>query len=450
MDKNNITTWLEKLQQESWNLELLISGFSIFLLLQAKDQLSKLLEYVYIHYSFSEEVMAIIFLAIGSGILSCVALIICLVVHILLRGFWIGTIGLRSVQPTIDFKKLRYAPAFEQRLKEKLPSLDRSLIRLDQVSSAIFSFAFLVIFMLVSLVSWFLSVSFIILFRDFIYDFFETETWLSETFYNTFTIISLIIIFLSLLYLIDTLSGGILKRIKWLKSRPYIWIYKFMVVITLSFLYRSIYYHLVSYFGLWPSRFLLSSFILAIVLIPFMRLDHQIYFPDLEPNNKILSHYYDDIRSSDTPIKDVAISSSTISSDQIPLFIRYDPAINETIQHLCKDYQPTRKKGFSSGIQIDKNGFGVSSPNVEEASPDSLLACLTSIYTVTINDSLYQDLQYYYLEHPNKGELGVHTVLNIKKLAAGHHLLKVDYQHWNERQDTVLVRNWATIPFWKE
>jgi hypothetical protein len=36
--KSALHTWLEKLQQESWNLELLVSGFSIFLLVQAKRE----------------------------------------------------------------------------------------------------------------------------------------------------------------------------------------------------------------------------------------------------------------------------------------------------------------------------------------------------------------------------------------------------------------------------
>ena len=34
--QQQISEWLDKLQRESWNLELLISGFSIFLLIQAR------------------------------------------------------------------------------------------------------------------------------------------------------------------------------------------------------------------------------------------------------------------------------------------------------------------------------------------------------------------------------------------------------------------------------
>ncbi|MEM9889135.1 MAG: hypothetical protein AAF849_24895 [Bacteroidota bacterium] len=450
MNTNNVTNWLEKLQQESWNLELLISGFSILLLIQAKEQLTKLIEYFNLHYAFSEEIASLIYTSIGMGILSCVALAICLVVHILVRGFWIGTIGLRSVQPKVDFKRLRYAPAFQQKLEQKLPSLDRSLIRLDQVSSAIFSFAFLIIFMLLSLVAWFVVLTSLILLRDYIYDLFETETLLCEAIYYTFTVVIFAILIFSLLYLIDTLSGGSLKKIKWLKSRPYIWIYQLMVVITFSFLYRSIYYHLLSYFGIWASRVLLSSFILSMIFMPFLRLDHEIYFPDEKPDNKVWSYYYNDLRIAEETITSAAIPSLTISSNQLPLFIRYSAAQNKTIQYLCTNYQPSRKMGLSSGIRIDENGFGLNEPSVEEASADSLLACLSSIYSIKIDDSLYQDLRFYYMEHPNRGELGIQTVVNIKSLTSGHHLLKVEYKDWSEYRDTVRIKNWANIPFWKE
>lgn len=450
MTTNNVATWLEKLQQESWNLELLISGFSILLLVQAKDQLLQLLEYIELHYAFTEEIDGVIDTFVGSGILSCVALIICLSIHILLRGFWIGAIGLRSVQPTVDLKRLRYAPTFEQRLTQQLPSLDRLLVRLDQISSAIFSFAFLIIFMLLSLVAWFFTCSVIVLLRDNLYALFEEETWRSETVFYGLTIPLLLVILFGLLYLIDTLSIGVLKKICWFKSRPYIWIYRFMVAITLSFLYRSIYYHLVSYLGVWVSRILLSAFILGMILIPFLRLDHEIFFSDLRPSNQIQSHYYDDMRAEGVPISNAAIPTATVTKNQLPLFIRYSPEHNKTIQHLCTDYQPSRTMGLRSGVRIDQNGFGLSAPTVEEASTDSLLMCLRAIYHVYLDDSLHQDLQFYYLEHPNKSELGLYTVLNIRHLQSGHHLLKITRDYWSPYRDTLYVRNYATIPFWRE
>ena len=36
-NKNIFTEWLEKLQQESWQLELLISGFALFGIWESRD-----------------------------------------------------------------------------------------------------------------------------------------------------------------------------------------------------------------------------------------------------------------------------------------------------------------------------------------------------------------------------------------------------------------------------
>ena len=41
-----ISGWLKKLQRESWESELLVSGFSIFLLINVPGLLNELLEYV--------------------------------------------------------------------------------------------------------------------------------------------------------------------------------------------------------------------------------------------------------------------------------------------------------------------------------------------------------------------------------------------------------------------
>ncbi|MEM9848959.1 MAG: hypothetical protein AAF847_13815 [Bacteroidota bacterium] len=448
-EKNNITEWLEQLQQESWNLELLISGFSIFLLAQAKNKLLELVDYVDLFYSFEHDVRNVIMLFLGITILSCYALIISLIFHILLRGFWIGTIGLRSVQPKVDFKRLRYAPAFEQYLNNKLPTLDKLLIRLDQVSSAVFSFAFLIIFMLISLAAWFLFYSIISgLFSAFV-DLFPEESTISNILVITLEIVLLIFILVSLLYLIDTLSTGLLKKIKQRHiSKVYRGLYRMMNAVTLSFLYRSIHYHLISYFGIWPSRILISVFIFSMVLTPYLRLSHAIYYPDYPKSSGIETEYYDDMRTPDEAIWRASIPSTTIKDNSLPLFIRYSPDSNPTLAHLCADYEPAKQQRIMSGINLD-GGLNINDPYFQESSPDSLLACLTSIYEVRLNDSLLEDLKYYYLTHPNKEELGIYTVLDIEHLEKGNHLLNIKYKDWQESQDTVLTRNWANVTFWK-
>jgi len=446
--KHNITDWLEKLQQESWHLELLISGFSIFLLVQASEQLENVANYVRLHYHLANQAQGIFFTFWGILTLSCYALIVSLIFHILVRGFWIGTIGLRSVQPSVDFERLRYAPVFEKRLKEKLSSLDQLLIRLDQISSAVFSFAFLIIFMLISLAFWFMSLSIFIWIINQIITPLEEESFLSKTIQIVALVIVIAYVLISLLYAIDTLFVGVIKKIKRI-SIIYKWAYMILGTVTLSFLYRPIYYHLVSYIGIWQSRALLSFFILSMLFVPFLRYEHEIFFPDNYPSNKTYSNSYDDMRTEKELIWDASIPSSVIENNSLPLFIKYNVENNETLLHLC-DYEPSKEQGLISGIEINQQGINISDPEIEEANPDSLLECLSNLYEVKIDDSLFQDIIYYYLVHPNHNEKGIYTVLDIKNYPRGHHLLEINTKVWKEQRDTVVSKNVAVIPFWKE
>lgn len=446
-NKQNISDWLERLQQESWNLELLISGFSIFLLAQGQAQLDQVKEYVQLHFYLENQMQGIFFTFWGILKLSCYALIVSLVFHILMRGFWIGTIGLRSVQPAVDFKRLRYAPLFEQRLKKKLFSLDRLLIRVDQVSSAVFSFAFLMIFMLISLFCWFLSLSLFITVINAIAEPFDFDNLLSKIFRITALIIIILYVLMSLLYAIDTLFVGVIKKLKRI-SKVYKWVYIIVGTITLSFLYRSIYYHLVSYIGVWPSRALFNFFIFGMILLPFFKYEHEIFYPDENPDNETYSNSYDDMRTEEDLIWDASIPSATIATNNLPLFIRYNVRSNESLLQIC-DYEPSKKRGIISGI-LFKDGLSMDDPSVEEAAPDSLLQCLSSLYTVKIDDSLYQDAAYYYLTHPNREEKGIYTALDIRHLDFGYHLLSIDHKVWQEKKDTLVLEKLAVIPFWKE
>ncbi|MEM8526239.1 MAG: hypothetical protein AAGG68_16480 [Bacteroidota bacterium] len=446
--KHNISDWLDKLQQESWNLELLISGFSIFLLVQAQGQFGAVATYVDVHFNFEPQIRGMFITFWGIIILSCYALIFSLIFHILIRGFWIGTIGLRSVQPKVDYQRLRYAPAFEQGLQAKLSSLDRMLIRLDQISSAVFSFAFLLVFMLISLAAWFIGLSLAIGLFDPVLEWLGDKSTLAKVIKIIALVFVFIYLFMSLIYALDTLFVGIIK--KWKRtSRIYKWIYELLTRTTLSIFYRSIYYHLVSYIGVWSSRFLFNFFILGMVLFPFFRYEHEIFYPDFGTKNKTYTYYYDDMRPEEEIIWDASIPSSVIKENSLPLFIRYSPKRNETLLHIC-DYKPSKKQGLISGIYIGKEGVNLNDPRKEEASPDSLLNCLSSIYEVRIDDSLFQDIRYYYMAHFNQEELGIYTVLDIKDFSRGHHSLSVDYKDWQEEKDTVLMKNWVSIPFWKE
>jgi len=94
--KSFFKDWLEKLQQESWQLELIISGIAILGLREVMKYLD----------TFGESMMTenprditivMMLLMIKSLYFGASISLINLVVHVLIRSLWIGAIGLRYV-----------------------------------------------------------------------------------------------------------------------------------------------------------------------------------------------------------------------------------------------------------------------------------------------------------------------------------------------------------------
>ena len=105
---------LDKLQQESWQLELLISGFAILGLFSATDTLALKFQIAQHEQHLTE---TFIWFAVN---ISCWILITNLLIHVILRGLWIGALGLRYVSGDIDYDELNYSNKFTKYLQKKI------------------------------------------------------------------------------------------------------------------------------------------------------------------------------------------------------------------------------------------------------------------------------------------------------------------------------------------
>ena len=143
--EEQISQWLKKLERESWQLELLVSAFTIFLLIMAMGSYDDFTQKISYTFDLGDSVLSFVYIFLLLLGLSIKALVVFLVLHLMLRGFWIGSIGLRSVQASVDFEKLNYSEFFTDKLKRKVISLDNLVVMLDEICSLIFSFAFLII-----------------------------------------------------------------------------------------------------------------------------------------------------------------------------------------------------------------------------------------------------------------------------------------------------------------
>lgn len=248
-DEGELRRWVANLQLESWQLELLITGFSIFLLATSLQEFDAF-EASYRFNKLSGQGHNVIFAISLRMIIAVIPIalkffLISLLIHLLLRGFWIGIVGLSSVSNKIDFDQINLQKPFNKFIPANVRTLDELILFVDKVSSVIFAYTYLIAFSLLSVVlvgAFLVSVVGLTLI---------VSAYMSGP---VAIIVNLIIGFVwlvlalgALLFFLDTLLFSFMKRSKIFAVLFYP-IYRFYSIISISFLYRSIYYHLLTNF----------------------------------------------------------------------------------------------------------------------------------------------------------------------------------------------------------
>lgn len=440
MDKRSnskLAEWLERLQQESWQLELLVSGFAIFLLIGSYEPLMGLGNKIF-HLAEDSNQYQFLLLPYSILVAAWFALFFNLTIHVLFRGLWISTVGLRYVSDDIDFEYFRFAPKFDKFLRKRIGSFDRYIERLEKVCSIIFAFTFLVIFIVLSFG---LFIGFVALIDLFTY-------WLEARDHAVFNILRLFILFTGLIYFIDFVSLGRIKRIKWL-SKFYYPIYRFYGWITLCVFYRPMYYNLIdNKFGRWVGALLVPYIILSMVLSSITFVTHGFY-PEEESVTKLNEILYDDLREEDERTNKASIPSKYVSNGYLEVFLPYNPRYDdEVIELLCPNLTPAKKTGPTLKGIINIGGL-----NNDESSHDSLLMCMSQMHALYINDSLLPAQQFFFYKHPKREDIGLLTHIDLDTFARGPHTLKLKRMYdktVESGKDTLLFGRELIIPFWKE
>ncbi|HMQ07747.1 MAG TPA: hypothetical protein PKC30_10640 [Saprospiraceae bacterium] len=350
--------WLERLQQESWQLELLISGLALFGIYAARSVIHDLNQFV--DASVTGEFKFIGYLIIFIIQKGWVIFFINMVVHVILRGLWIGTIGLRYVSKEINYDSFHFAERFTYHLKKQVGSYDAYIERLERLCSIIFSFTFLLFLLFTSLmifVMQLLTIAYLLLRVGE-----ESGFWM-----NIAMMIVLLYLVLGTIIFIDLITLGGFKRIKEKSiSRIYYFIYRFFTYTTLSFLYRPILYNFMD------NRYTRKFFYFSIPYILFVLFGSNILENHPQPfvppkshlvstGSGILNYYYDDLRASflhefegsERKLQKKRLPVFTLESYEITkkyssFFIVIDEKLDQLIE--SKDLiTPYRKKGFSFG-----------------------------------------------------------------------------------------------------
>ena len=422
---------LEKLQEESWQLELIISGFAIFGLFVAYEPISLAAK----EAQHNQQIYAFIITMVGT--ISCAILIFNLLLHVVLRGLWIGALGLRYVSGDIDYDYLKYSKIFTYYLKRKVGSFDKYIANLENYCSVIFAISFLLVFYVIAFT---IIMVLIALIACFVIDNEDLPGFVSG-FLGIFSIIFILIG--SFLTIFDFLTQGWLKKKQWISKIyfPIYWVFSFL---TLSFLYRPLVYNFLDIkFGKRLSFSLVPIYIIILILTSLKYVNSN-YLDANTSSSSIYANsrnYEDLLNEGDEFIENVAIPSKVITDPFLKVFIVFNENIEDRIFSYNEGLKPENdKRGLNSNIRFNNE--------TNQSNEDSLrreyVKTFNRVYSVDIDSIGYPSS--FILGRSPKGELGFETFLSIKDLMDGNHLLKVN--RLRIRNDDTTQRSVSRIPFW--
>lgn len=130
----------------TWEVELLLSGGTLFALLQLPGWLTGLFDQWAMRVG--EGALYVMSFGLVYGKVIIFAMITTLIAHLLTRGLWVAAIGLRSVYPSgIRWRKLRHGARYRALARAQVPTLKRIIDRSDDFASQMFAVAALLVVM---------------------------------------------------------------------------------------------------------------------------------------------------------------------------------------------------------------------------------------------------------------------------------------------------------------
>ncbi|MBA6155260.1 hypothetical protein H3Z83_01795 [Tenacibaculum sp. S7007] len=424
---------LDKLQQESWQLELLITGFAIFGLINLIEPIQAALNESKALQSYGRFFYPII-------ITACYILIINLVIHVILRGLWIGAIGLRYVSNDIDYDELNYSKRFTNYLKKKVGSFDGYIARLENYCSILFAVTFLTLFYLIS----FFLVFFLLMIAA---NFFIESGFFSKFVGVTiFGFFSIFFLFLCIIVFIDFITLGYLKKKEW-SSFLYMPIYKVFSIITLSFLYRPLVYNLLdNKFGRRIAFLLLPLYmsILYISTLDNVRSNYLSINSHSSVNYSNNNNYLDLLEKNEF-VKNVAIPTKIVNKPYITVFIPFKKETEDIILQNNKKLVPEKdERGLNNRFFKSfskKKGYSQKRDSIYS----KYLATFNNTYNIAIDTIKFSSD--FIINKTNK-QLGFESIVSLKDIQEGKHLISIKRKVLNSETQKEEIERVAEIPFW--
>lgn len=422
---------LDRLQEDSWQLELLVSGFTIFGLFYAYGPVND----AFGRAVFEGDILKDVYQTAAAAIL---ILIFNLIIHLVLRSLWIGALGLRYISGDVDIEKLKYTERFTNFLNKKIGSFDAYIEKLEKLCSSMFAISFLLIFYVAAMfiVQHLISYSGTLISED--------TPILIELLLN---ITELLLVIGAVLTFFDYVTQGLLKKNKWVASFyfPFYWVFSYL---TLSFLYRPLFYKLIdNKFGKRISLLLLPFYVSVLVLVNMYKVDSRLIRLNSVYSSSIVAknRNYEDLLENDVFIYPLAIQSKVITDPylkiKIPIFESLEKQI---IQHNEGLRQYQKEGNYSSHLNVEIGGTNNSSTIKvnQDSIHEEFLKTFNEVYSIKI-DSI--EFKPDFIISKEQDRLCLESYIGINHLEEGKHLL-IYSRLKNPNTDSMKVIR--EIPFW--
>lgn len=283
---------------------------------------------------------------------ACSILLFNLLLHVILRGLWIGALGLRYVSGDIEFDELKYSDRFRNYLSKRIVSFDLYIARLENYCSVLFAISFLLIFYVIGLT---VAIVCIALIANYILGSDTLPDWFSK---GVGIPLMLFFLFGMLLTFIDFIFQGILKRNK-IVSKLYFPIYWVFSFITLSFLYRPLLYNFLdNKFGKRLLLVLTPAYIAILLLTSFNYQKSNYLDPEQNSSSTYADRrsYLDELTEESDYIDEAAIPFKVISTNYLKVLMPYTERIEDHLFDYNEGLKPEKdRRGLKSNITLTGN-----------------------------------------------------------------------------------------------
>lgn len=422
-DKQSIVPkWLEELQQKSWEPEILLSGIVLYGMFKVPDLLDAFLKFFELNiFGNSQDIDNLVAL-FKMGIYW---LISGLILHLICRGIWIGMVGLSYTFPNgIRNDAVHYSGKFGDKVS-KIPSYEQIVIRLEKISSALFSISFMLFMSLIGGYLFFLILVIVPFTTAYLY----FDMGFEGPVFDAFQIYVFTIVIIGLIGLLDFVTLGYFRRFKWV-AKIYWPLYRVISALTLSRFYRPIYYGLVTNFNKWVLFVFLLIFAFGSIFGTGSMVNTT--YPGENYSKLTLwstgrgysafSGYYDD-QNEELASVWAQIQSDVVTGDVLKLFL---------VANISREDEALEYTNLDS---------------LKEAYPDTARAALElhvikEYYKVKIDQKPIETEWLYHYKYATK-QRGYLTFINISELNEGLHKVSVS----GPEEDASSL---AIIPFYRD